>query len=100
MAIHNRQASVLVGQKVPRITGSTINQQGNVQNNVTDTNVGLILNIIPQINKDGIVILNVQAERSNLGPESQGVQIATTPQGVPFASRSLTTPARLRRLAP
>lgn len=84
MAIHNRQARILVGEKVPRVTGSTINQQGNVQNTVEDVDVGLILNIIPQINDDGVIIMNIQAERSALGPEAEGVQIATTPEGAPI----------------
>lgn len=83
MAIHNRQARVLVGQKVPRITGTTFNNLGNAQNQLTDVDVGLILNIIPQINNDNIVILNVQAERSRVS-ETQSVTIAITPEGQPI----------------
>jgi len=79
MAIHNRQARVLVGQKVARITGTVFNQNGN-QNQVTDVDVGLILNIIPQINNDNIVILNVQAERSRVS-DTQGTTIGTDDNG-------------------
>lgn len=85
MAIHNRQARVLVGQKVPRITGTTFNNLGNAQNQLTDVDVGLILNIIPQINNDNVVILNVQAERSRVS-ETQSVTIAVTPEGDPITS--------------
>lgn len=85
MAIHNRQARVLVGQKVPRITGTTFNTLGNPQNQVSDVDVGLILNIIPQINNDNVVILNVQAERSRVS-DTEGVTIGVTAQGQPITS--------------
>ena len=39
MAVHNRPAQILVGQKVPRITNSTINNLGNTQNTLQDVDV-------------------------------------------------------------
>ncbi|HND52488.1 MAG TPA: secretin N-terminal domain-containing protein, partial [Pirellulaceae bacterium] len=72
MAIHNRQAQVLVGSKIPRFRGTTLTNTGTAQN-IEDVDVGLILNIIPQINDDGVIILNVQAERSALGAASVNI---------------------------
>jgi general secretion pathway protein D len=66
MAVHNRQAQVIVGQRVPRIQGTTQTTTA-VTQNIVDTDVGLILNIIPQINEDGVILMNIQAENSALG---------------------------------
>jgi hypothetical protein len=91
MAIHNRPAQILVGQKVPRISNSTINNLGNTQNTVQDVDVGLILNIIPQINDDGIVTLYLEAQKSAVGPEEQGIVITTGANGVPVRSPRIDT---------
>lgn len=91
MAIHNRPAQILVGQKVPRITNSTINNLGNTQNTVQDVDVGIILNIIPQINDDGVVVLYVEAQKSAVGPEEQGIVITTNAQGIPVRSPRIDT---------
>jgi general secretion pathway protein D len=76
MAIHNRQAQVNVGSRVPRVQGST-NTNAGVTQNVTDVDVGLILTIIPQINEDNIVVLNVQVENSKINNN----QVLTIPSG-------------------
>ncbi|MFO0902667.1 MAG: secretin N-terminal domain-containing protein [Pirellulales bacterium] len=86
MAIHNRQAQVVVGQRVPRLSGTTQTTNA-VTQNVQDTEIGLILNIIPQINKDGIILMNIQAENSAL---SQSPQDSLT---VPSGDGSVTIPA-------
>lgn len=65
MAVHNRQAQVIVGQRVARPQGTTQTTNA-VTQNVNDVDVGLILNIIPQINDDGVILMNVQAENSAL----------------------------------
>ncbi|MFM9066576.1 MAG: hypothetical protein ACKOUR_04455, partial [Planctomycetota bacterium] len=84
MAIHNRQAQVNVGSRVPRVQGST-NTNAGVTQNVTDVDVGLILTIIPQINEDNIVVLNVQVENSKINNN----QVLTIPSG----SGSVNIPA-------
>ncbi|MFM7073732.1 MAG: secretin N-terminal domain-containing protein, partial [Planctomycetota bacterium] len=65
MAVHNRQAQVIVGKRVARPQGTTQTTTA-VTQNVNDVDVGLILNIIPQINDDGVILMNVQAENSAL----------------------------------
>lgn len=91
MAVHNRPAQILVGQKVPRITNSTINNLGNTQNTLQDVDVGIILNIIPQINDDGVVVLYVEAQKSAVGPEEQGVVVTVNAQGQPVKSPRIDT---------
>ncbi|MEY4179911.1 MAG: hypothetical protein RLY70_3485 [Planctomycetota bacterium] len=65
MAIHNRQAQVIVGKRIARLQGTTQTTTA-VTQNVADVDIGLILNIIPQINDDGVILMNVQAENSSL----------------------------------
>lgn len=86
MAIHNRQAQVIVGQRVPRVNGTTQTTTA-VTQNIVDTDIGLILNIIPQINKDGVILMNIQAENSAL---SNNPSDSLT---VPSGTGSVTIPA-------
>lgn len=39
--------------------------------NVNDVDIGLILNIIPQINSDGIILMNIQAENSSISDSTK-----------------------------
>ena len=54
--LDNQSAFIQVGQRVPRIIGSTINQIGQ-QNTVALENVGLILGVTPRISPDGTVVM-------------------------------------------
>ncbi len=78
--LDNQPAFIQVGQRVPRIIGSTVNQIGQT-NSIALENVGLILGVTPRISPDGTVVMEVDAERSGLGPEAQGVPISVTPNG-------------------
>lgn len=66
MALNNQQAFVQVGADVARFSGSTSNNTG-VTQNVTDVPTGLILSILPRINDDGVVVMTVDADKSELG---------------------------------
>ncbi len=73
-AMDNQQAFILVGQRVPRITNSTMTNYG-VQNGTTDTPVGLILLVTPRVTNDGRVVMEIGAEKSNLGNEADAVSL-------------------------
>jgi general secretion pathway protein D len=79
MVLDNQTATVSIGQNVPRITNSTINSLGNTVNSVTYESVGVILNVTPHINPDGLVTMIVAPEISNVAPQSESVTIT---QGV------------------
>ena len=85
MTLNNQQAFVQVGATQSRITGSAVSQ-GIVQNQVTDVETGLILRIQPLINDDGVIVMNVDAERSELGNEVDGPTVAFGPDGEPIRS--------------
>ena len=85
MTIDNQPAFIQVGQKVPRITNVTINQIG--QNNVvTLENVGLILGVTPRISPDGMVVMEIDAEKSEVAPEIEGIPISISATGAVMRS--------------
>lgn len=78
--LDNQPAFIQVGQRVPRIIGSTVNQAGQ-SNSIALENVGLILGVTPRISPDGTVVMEVDAERSGLGPETEGIPVSVSPNG-------------------
>jgi len=75
MTLDNQPAFIQVGQRVPRITGTTINQFSQV-NTIDLENVGLILGVTPRISPEGMVVMEIDAEKSNLGPDAEGIPIS------------------------
>jgi general secretion pathway protein D len=74
LASDNQLASIMVGQLVPIITSSNITSVGNIVNSVTYQQVGIILNVTPHINPDGLVILDVAPTISQLSSQTVTVQ--------------------------
>jgi general secretion pathway protein D len=66
LASDNQVATITVGQEVPRITSSQITNLGQTISTVAYEDVGIILNVLPHINPDGMVILEVAPEISQL----------------------------------
>jgi hypothetical protein len=75
MALNNQLAFVQVGADIPRVLGTSQTTGGNVQTDVQDVPTGLILRIQPLINDDGIVVMNIDAERSFLDNAAASVDI-------------------------
>jgi general secretion pathway protein D len=80
MTLDNQVAFVQVGARVPRIVGSNITPQG-----------GLLLRIQPRINQDGLVVMNIDAENSSVGPVEQGIPVAIDNQGRVINSPQINT---------
>src|SRR5690606_24882709 len=66
LASDNQLASITVGQEVPFITNSRITDQGGIINTIEYGDIGILLDVIPHINPDGLVILDVAPEISAL----------------------------------
>jgi general secretion pathway protein D len=67
----NQQATVMVGQRVPTISGSVVSEQtGAVTNLITNQNVGVILKVTPFITSEGYVEMILQPEISAVNPTS------------------------------
>ena len=88
-AMDNQQAFILVGQRVPRVSGASTTTYG-VTSNVVDANVGLILLVTPRISKDGRVIMEIGAEKSSLGSSSDAIPVFSS-EGQVITSPTIET---------
>jgi general secretion pathway protein D len=91
MTLDNQEAYVQVGARVPRITGSTITQFGGTQNTTADEDVGLLLTVRPRVSPDGLVVMEIGAEKSEIGPLEQGIPVAITADGNAVLSPQILT---------
>ena len=66
LASDNQVASITVGQEVPFITASRITDEGGIINTITYSDIGILLDVIPHVNPEGLVILDVAPEISTL----------------------------------
>ncbi len=79
LTLDNQPALIQLGQRVPRVAGVSKSAAAGTAQSVTLDNVGLILGVTPRINvKEGTVVLQVNAEDSQLGPENEGVPLSAT----------------------
>lgn len=62
----NQEASISVGQEVPFVTNSRVTDDGNTVNTVEYREIGIILTVTPQINSEGLVVMDVSQELSAL----------------------------------
>lgn len=84
MALNNQEGSTFVGQLVPFIVRSDLNQLGLTTNTVEQIEVGLSLVVYPRISPDGLVVLDITATNNRLRPLNEGVPVAVSPNGDPI----------------
>ena len=77
MTMDNQSALIHVGQDVPTIQASEITQFG-VINSILYRQVGLILTVTPRISPDRLVVMELSAEKSEVGPITEGIPVAVT----------------------
>lgn len=70
--LDNQPAFVQVGSRVPYVTSSNQTVSG-IQNQVSFQNVGILLGVTPRTSPDGLIVMEINAEKSELGPEATGV---------------------------
>ena len=88
--VDNLQASVTVGAEVPRIIGVSQNTFGTT-NNVDFIPVGVILTVTPRVSPDGMIIMAVDAIKSSVGPEENGIPIFVNATGDIIRSPQIPT---------
>ncbi len=81
MTLNNQPAFVLVGQRVPYIQGVQVLNSGQTITPTEFENVGLVLGVTPRISPDGLVVMEIDAEKSELADESEGVPISVNEFG-------------------
>ncbi|MBN2025049.1 MAG: hypothetical protein JW809_19890 [Pirellulales bacterium] len=90
MTLNNQLASIQVGQRVSLIRGTAVNEAGQT-NQVNPEDIGLILRVTPRISPDGLVVMEVLAEKSSLGPESEGTPVSISATGEPIRQPPINT---------
>lgn len=73
LALDNEEASIVVGQNVPFVTGSTTNTTNGTTNpfqTIERRDVGITLKIKPQINAGNSIRLDVEQEVSSIAPSA------------------------------
>ncbi|MEX0642530.1 MAG: secretin N-terminal domain-containing protein, partial [Pirellulales bacterium] len=95
MALDGQPGYVQVGQDVPTITATQVDALSGTINSITYRQVGLILEVIPRISPDGLVVMQITANKSEVGPEIEGIPISVSPAGAVLrAPRIEVTQAR------
>ncbi|APZ93438.1 secretin N-terminal domain-containing protein [Fuerstiella marisgermanici] len=80
MTLDNQQAFIQVGERVPRIVNSQLTQLGQI-NSLELEDVGLLLGVTPRISPEGHVVMEIDAEKSEVGPERDGIPISVSNDG-------------------
>ncbi len=84
MALNNQPAYVNVGQSVPQITGLGVSGVGTATSGVEYQDVGVILQVTPRVSPDGMVVMQILANRSDVAPLSEGIPIGIGADGTPI----------------
>ncbi|MFH1731063.1 MAG: type II secretion system secretin GspD [Planctomycetota bacterium] len=90
----NQQASIMVGQEVPFITNTRTTDTGQTINTIEYDDIGIILNVTPHINPEGLVTMDVYPEISTL--TGQTVPISEAVNAPVFAKRSAQSRVAIR----
>ena len=83
--LDNQPAYIQIGQKVPRLVNVAVTNVGSV-NGVTLENVGLILGVTPRISPEGMVVMEVDAEKSEVNVTDPGIPVSVSSTGAVIRS--------------
>lgn len=85
----NQEARILVGEEFPLVTNTRTTDAGNTLNTIEYEDIGIILGVTPQINDEGLVVLNVTQELSSILEST--VQISENLNAARIAKRTAET---------
>jgi type II secretory pathway component GspD/PulD (secretin) len=94
LASDNQLAEILVGSEVPLINNSYVTELGQTINSFQYQKVGIILDVTPHINPEGLVIMDVAPEISQL--TDQSVPVGPGVSAPVIADRSAQTRVGIR----
>jgi general secretion pathway protein D len=87
LASDNQLATITIGQTVPYVTSSQVTDQGTTNTQVGYTDIGILLDVIPHINPDGLVILDVAPGISAI--TDSNIQISENFAATVYTNRSV-----------
>ena len=94
LASDNQLATITVGSEVPFIRNTRVTETGQTINTIQYDDVGIILNVTPHINPDGVVVMEVAPEISAISGDT--VPISETVNAPVIAKRSAATRVAIR----
>ena len=82
VVLDNQVATLQVGDQIPVTTGTAtvLNSANQVVNTIDYRNTGIILRVVPRINTNGNVVLDIEQEISNVADTSAGTLTPTVSQ--------------------
>lgn len=75
MTLDNQPAYIQVGERVPRVVASRFDSLAQT-NQIDLENTGLILGVTPRISPDGMVVMEIDAEKSKVNPVEEGIPVS------------------------
>ena len=80
VVLDNQQATLQVGDQVPISTGSAtvLTANNTIVNTIDYKNTGVILHVVPRVNPNGNVVLDIEQEISSVQPGSPATQLTPT----------------------
>lgn len=90
----NQTATITVGEEVPFITNTRETNEGQTINTIQYEDIGIILEVTPSINPEGLVIMDVVPEISTTTAKT--VPISETVNAAVYAKRSAQTRVAVR----
>ncbi len=94
LASNNQAATITVGEEVPFIRDTRITETGQTINTIEYEDIGIILEVTPSINPDGLVSMDVRPEISTTTANT--VPISETVDAAVFAKRSAESRVAIR----
>lgn len=76
MTMDNTDGYVQVGRQIARITGLVNNGVNGIQTEIEDIEVGLIMQIRPRVGSDGLIVMDIDATRSDRD-DNEGTLVPT-----------------------
>ncbi len=94
LASNNQPAVMTVGERVPFISNTRTTETGQTINTITYEDIGIILEVTPHINSDGLVIMDIYPEVSTLTTTT--VPISEDVDATVYAKRSAESRVAVR----
>ncbi len=96
LVLDNQSANINIGKEVPVVSNTQVNQLGNTVNTVRYENVGILLQVTPHINPDGLVTMVVHPEVSDIASQAESVKITEGVNSPTFIVNSADTTVAVR----
>jgi type II secretion system protein D len=96
LTLDNQEASINVGKLVPFIQSSRQTPEGSIINTIQYQDIGILLRVIPHINEQGIVTMQIHPEISEIASASESVPISDGVTAPTFNRNAADTTVAIR----